>query len=180
VHVPERTDPELLLGESPSDFGAFYDRHVGIVSAFVARRINQPEVIFDLVAETFARALERRDQYDAARGPASAWLLGITRNLMIDSGRRGQVEAAARRRLGLPRIELDDDQLTLITERSNLDLEAALSHLAPEQREAILRRVVLDESYGEIATALRCSEQVARKRVSRGLAALRSRLEGGL
>jgi DNA-directed RNA polymerase specialized sigma24 family protein len=37
---------------------------------------------------------------------------------------------------------------------------------------------VIDErDYAEIAEQMRCSEQVARKRVSRGLAAMRARLE---
>jgi RNA polymerase sigma-70 factor (ECF subfamily) len=37
---------------------------------------------------------------------------------------------------------------------------------------------VIDErSYADIAGELRCSEQVVRKRVSRGLAQLRARLE---
>ena len=47
-----------------------------------------------------------------------------------------------------------------------------------EQREGVIRRVLLDESYAEMASDLRCSEQVVRKRVSRGLAALRANLEG--
>jgi RNA polymerase sigma-70 factor (ECF subfamily) len=46
-----------------------------------------------------------------------------------------------------------------------------------DQREAVLRRVVLDESYTAIAQRLRCSEMVVRKRVSRGLASLRASLE---
>jgi DNA-directed RNA polymerase specialized sigma24 family protein len=46
------------------------------------------------------------------------------------------------------------------------------------EREAVIRRVVLEESYRAIAAELRCSEQVVRKRVSRGLARLRGGLEG--
>jgi RNA polymerase sigma-70 factor (ECF subfamily) len=42
----------------------------------------------------------------------------------------------------------------------------------------VIRRVVLEQSYAAIATELRCSEQVVRKRVSRGLAALRAMVEG--
>ena len=59
------------------DFGAFYEEHVGAVTAYVARRAGRPDLTFDLVAETFARALEHRDRYDPHRGPAVAWLFGI-------------------------------------------------------------------------------------------------------
>ena len=45
------------------------------------------------------------------------------------------------------------------------------------RRAVILRRVVLDESYAAIAGRLRCSEQVVRKRVSRGLASLRENVK---
>jgi hypothetical protein len=63
-------------------------------------------------ASPFARALERRGQYDPARGPALAWLLGIASNLIADAARRGRVEAASRTRLGMEPVELDDEQLT--------------------------------------------------------------------
>jgi RNA polymerase sigma-70 factor (ECF subfamily) len=159
------------------DFGCFYDRHLAALTAIARCWVERPELVFDLVAETFARALEHRDQYDPRKGPAVAWLLGIARNLMIDSARRGRVEATSRLRLGLHSIELDDEQLELIAERSGVELRSALASLEASQREAVIRRVVLDQSYGAIATDLRCSEQVVRKRVSRGLARLRETLE---
>lgn len=172
------SDARLLASDRASDFGAFYDRHLGAVTAFVGRRVRQPEVIFDLVAETFARALEHRAHYDAARGPAIGWLIGISRNLITDAVRRGEVEAASRIRLGMAPVELEDEQLELIAERGAIDLRTALSSLPAEQRDGVIRRVLLDESYTTIASDLRCSEQVVRKRVSRGLAALRASVGG--
>jgi RNA polymerase sigma factor (sigma-70 family) len=173
-----RSDADLLASGVAVDFGCFYDRHLEALVAFVGSRTREPELIFDIVAETFARALASRATYDRAKGPAIAWLLGIARNLMIDAGRRGKVEADARRRLEMAPIELDDEQLALIGERGRHNLQAALASLPAEQREAVLRRVVLDEPYAVIASAVRCSEQVVRKRVSRGLAALRETVEG--
>lgn len=174
----ERADAELLGSGVASDFGSFYDRHVNAVTAFVGSWAVRPEVVFDLVAETFARALEHRDQYDPVKGPAVAWLFGIARNLVIDSARRGQVEATSRRRLGMAAVELDDENLAIVSDRVKLDLHSALGSIAAEQREAVIRRVVLEQSYATIATELRCSEQVVRKRVSRGLAALRGMVKG--
>ena len=134
-------------------------------------------MVFDLVAETFARALEHRLQYNASRGPAVAWVLGIARNLMIDSARRGQVESDSRERLGMKRVVLDDEQLEVIADRADVRLRDALASLEAVEREAVIRRIVLEESYRAIAADLRCSEQVVRKRVSRGLARLRESLE---
>ena len=176
METREQSDASLL-GGTPGDFGRFYDRHLPAVTAYVSSRVGQPEVIFDLVAETFARALERRAQYDAGRGPAIAWLLGIARHLMLDSFRRGQVEAASRLRLGMAAVALEDEQLEAIAERGRIDLRAALAGLPDDQRDGVIRRVLLDESYRDMAEDLRCSEQVVRKRVSRGLSALRANLE---
>ena len=131
-----------------------------------------------MLPKTFARALEHRLQYDASKGPAVAWLLGIAHNLMIDSARRGQVESESRERLGIGRVELDDQQLEVIADRADVELRDALASLEAVEREAVIRRVVLEESYRAIAADLRCSEQVVRKRVSRGLARLRESLEG--
>ncbi len=75
-------------------------------------------------------------------------------------------------------VQLDDEQLAVIAERGRVDLRAALALMPAEQRAAVDRRVVLDQPYPAIAADLRCSEQVVRKRVSRGLAALRANLEG--
>jgi RNA polymerase sigma-70 factor (ECF subfamily) len=83
----------------------------------------------------------------------------------------------SRRRLGVAPIAVDDAQLELIETRSQVDLRAVLAGLPAEQSEAIIRRFVLQESYPEIAARLSCSEQVVRKRVSRGLANARQAVE---
>jgi DNA-directed RNA polymerase specialized sigma24 family protein len=67
--------------------------------------------MLDLVAETFARALERREQFDPQRGSAVVWLSGIANHLFLDSMRRGRVADESRRRLGMERIHVEDDQL---------------------------------------------------------------------
>jgi RNA polymerase sigma-70 factor (ECF subfamily) len=172
------SDGVLLSSLDGGAFGVFYERHVGAVTSYVASRVGAPDLTFDVVAETFARALEHRASYDASRGPAIAWLVGIARNLIADAGRRGRVDAAARRRLGIRRIALDDDQLALIEERGRSDFAEALAALPAEQQEAVIRRVIADEPYPLIAASVGCSEEVVRKRVSRGLARLRRNLEG--
>lgn len=175
--MPERSDDELLRSRVVDDFGRFYERHVGAVTAFVGRRVSDPELVFDFVAETFARALERRGQFDPERGVAVAWLLAIAHNLMVDAARRRVVAADARERLAMAPIALDDEQIERIAQHARADLGSMLAGLSKEQREAVVRRFVLDQSYPEIAAELRCSEQVIRQRVSRGRARLRQTLE---
>jgi len=177
VRVGNAEDAALLGSRDQNDFGRFYERHVGAVVSYLGPRVRGADVVFDLTAETFARAFERRGQYDPARGPAVAWVLVIARNLLIDSVRRSRVVDDSRRRLGVAPLAVDDAQLELIETRSQVDLRAVLAGLPAEQSEAIIRRFLLQESYPEIAEQLSCSEQVVRKRVSRGLANARQAVE---
>jgi RNA polymerase sigma factor (sigma-70 family) len=168
------TDEELLSQGSDEGFAVLYRRRYPLIRGYLRRQVGrQPELVLDLVAETFARALERRGQFDQHRGSAVGWLLGIARNLLLDAMREGRVAETSRRRLGMERIVVESEQLELIERESSSELEGALSALPNQQREAIERRVLDEEPYAAIAAAIGCSEQVVRKRVSRGLAALR-------
>ena len=73
----------------------------------------------------------------------------------------------------------DDAAAEAMERHMRLDLEEALAALPAEQREAVIRRVLAEEPYAVIAARVGCSEQVIRKRVSRGLASLRQSLQGG-
>jgi RNA polymerase sigma factor (sigma-70 family) len=170
----ERSDEDLLAGGSAEEFALLYERSHALVRGYLGRRLaTRPDVVLDLVAETFARALERRRQFDPRRGSAVGWLLGIAHHLLLDAIRRGRVADESRRRLGFERISIDDARLELVERDSQSELQGALAALPSEQREAIERRILGEEPYALIAERIGCSEQVVRKRVSRGLAALK-------
>jgi RNA polymerase sigma factor (sigma-70 family) len=170
----ESSDEELLSSGDAEDFGRLYERSYPLVRGYLRRRVgSRPDVVLDLVAETFARALERRDQFDPQRGPAIGWLLGIAHNLLADAARRGRVADDSRRRLGMERLVVADEQLEAIERENHGDLERLLGAIPDQQRRAVEERVLNDEPYAAIAMQIGCSEQVVRKRVSRGLAALR-------
>jgi RNA polymerase sigma-70 factor (ECF subfamily) len=165
---------------SASGFSAFYRRFERPLLGFFVRATGRPDLAADLAAETFARALECVDSYDPARGRADQWLFGIARNVLSTSYRHGRVDAAARERLGLPTLVLDDHAIEAIVRLSagQDDATLALAELPHEQQRAIEARVLEERDYAEIAHQLRCSEAVVRQRVSRGLRALRTRLAG--
>jgi RNA polymerase sigma-70 factor (ECF subfamily) len=170
----EPSDEELLAGGRTEDFGALYERTYPLIRAYLRRRAGaRPDLVLDLLAETFARALERREQFDPQRGSAVVWLLAIANHLLLDSVRRGRVADESRRRLGMERILVEDEQLELIERDSASELQRALGRLPGEQREAVELRVLQEAAYTAMAEQVGCSEQVVRKRVSRGLSALR-------
>jgi RNA polymerase sigma factor (sigma-70 family) len=174
----EPTDAQLLRRSTrtPDAYVAFYDRHERAVVAFVGGMVRDPELIVDIVAETFARAYQSRGTF-REEGSGRAWLLGIARHVVLAGWRRGRVEEQARGELRMRAIALTEETLRAV-ERTVLESEATvvdawLADLPPDQREAVRRRVLAEDDYATIAADLECSEAVVRQRVSRGLATLR-------
>jgi RNA polymerase sigma factor (sigma-70 family) len=177
MHATDSTDEQLLSARDAASFERFYCRHVESVLGFFARRTRDPELAADLCAETFAAALASRHRYRPEAGAAAAWLYGIASKKLADAQRRGYAERRARRRLGMERIELSDDDVARIARLAEaVEVRALVDRLAPEQRDAITAHVLDERPYDEIAAELDTSEAVVRKRVSRGLAAMRRRM----
>jgi RNA polymerase sigma-70 factor (ECF subfamily) len=179
AECPDELHLNRIAAGDPDAFSRFYREHLDAVVAFFGQRVTSPELAFDLAAETFAAVIGSAGSY-AGDGPAVAWLFGIARNKLRESARRGRVEAAARSRLGLAPIALDDTDLARVEQRvqaGQLDLAGKLAALPESMREALIARVVDERSYAQIARELRCSEQVVRQRVSRGLERLRTAIE---
>ncbi len=177
-----RSDAELLAltPVDPNAFGEFYRRNERDVLRYFMHWTRSPELAGDLMAETFAVVFESLASYRAERGEPRPWLFGIARNLLARSVRRGRVEDATRRRLGLAPLEMSDEALERVEAlASGGDLGAvdALGELSVVLREAVAGRVLEEREYRELAAALDCSESVVRQRVRRGLAQIRERLE---
>src|SRR5215207_6900931 len=144
------SDDELLASLEPGSFAVFYRRHVEDLVAFFMRRTRNAELAADLTAETFAAALVARARFDPGRGSASAWLFGIA---LTDA---------------------DIERIDALG--SSVRAHVLLERLSPQQRDAIRAHVIDERPYGEIALWQGTSEAVVRKRVSRGLAAVRQRM----
>ncbi len=175
-----RTDGELLVATAgdPEAFAVFYRRHVRGVLAFFRRRVSSADVALDLTAETFAAALEGSRRYELRLEPARGWLYGIAWNKLHEAQRRGRAEDAVRRALGMAPIVLDDEAIERIEALTGGAALELLEDLPDEQRSAVRARIVDDRSYPEIAAELHCSQSVVRKRVSRGVRAIRAKMEG--
>jgi RNA polymerase sigma factor (sigma-70 family) len=179
----ERGDVDALLTAAQvgrTEFTAFYRHFERSMLGFFMNATGRPDLAADLAAETFARALESVEAFDPARGRADQWLCGIARNVLGESFRHGRVEVAARARLGLPELVLDDHAAETIRRLSakHEPLTVALGALPDEQQHAIAARVVDERECPEIARELECSEALVRQGVSRGLRTLRTRLAG--
>jgi RNA polymerase sigma factor (sigma-70 family) len=173
-----RTDGELLVATAtdPEAFGTFFRRHVRGVLAFFRRRVTSAELALDLTAETFAAALEASSRYELRPEPARNWLYGIAWNKLHEAQRRGRADDTVRRALGMAPIVLTDEGLARVEALAGSPALEVMESLPAPQRDAVRARVVEGRDYEEIAEELHCSTSVVRKRVSRGLAAMRTRM----
>ena len=179
------SDSELLRASQrdPRAFEVLFERHAAQMRGWLAGRVGEVATANDLLAETFAQAWRSRRRFCGEdQGAGTAWLYGIARNLLRQHYKRGRVETAARRRLGITVNAPYEDDLDAILERLDAEslhaeLEAALETLPQGHRRALDQRIIQGLPYDEIAAELACSQENARARVSRGLRALNSILK---
>ena len=151
-------------------FQRFLDQHREPVLAFL-RAFVGPGDADDCFQETFIAAFRGYERMDG-RHPR-AWVMTIARSKAIDHHR-------SRTRRPEPREDLGDLETPAHTVGAIGDLDGeiwkAVAALGGSQREAVALRYAADLPYREIATALDCSEEAARRRVADGLASLRKTL----
>lgn len=178
------TDAELIVvsQHDPEAFCELYDRWAEPLLGFFARRVGDPEVAADLLAETVAVVFEKRARFRDTGRPGSAWLYTIASRQLSRYRRRRTVELRAVERLGMTVPGLDDDSTRAIEALIERDgghgpLAQAISHISPAEREAVELRVIEELGYREIAARLNCSVIAARVRVHRGLTRLHKSME---
>lgn len=177
----EHTDDELVAALARGDDAAFagiYRRYLPLVLRWCWCETHNRELAADLSAEVFAAALTAARRY-RGEGSVGAWLLGIARNKLRESRKRGRIEDSARRQLGVQPTAITDADLERVEEIASIDqtILTLVAGLPEDQRRALVGRVVEERSYEQIAQELRCSELAVRQRVSRGLRTLRSQME---
>lgn len=185
--MPALSDRDAVrrLRRDPKAITVIYERHVACLIAALASASGNREVAFDVAQETFARLLERGHRIRLTDdGSAWPWLWTVARNLLRDWQRRDVVDASARRRLRIPVAPYSEQAIEELIARVDAEalqqaLGLALESLPPEQREAVVGRVLLGHEYPSLAERSGVSEQALRARVSRGLRTLRIRLSGG-
>ncbi|MGX6449678.1 RNA polymerase sigma factor [Patulibacter sp. S7RM1-6] len=154
---------------------ALYRRHAQSLLAFFQRRVRDPELAVDLVADTFELVIERRAQF---RGETElelrGWLWRIALSVLGGAQERER-RAAVRDRDGVrPPRGLTDAELERVEELAGiLPLRTAvtesLGDLPEGTRDAVRMHVVEGLSYATIASRLGIRQDAARARVMRAL-----------
>jgi RNA polymerase sigma-70 factor (ECF subfamily) len=175
---------ELVPINTAEGFVALYRRESPMLLTFCARRVLDGETALDLVAETFAQAFRGRKGFrGTTEVEARAWLLTIARRQIARFLERGALDRKLVHKVGMQVPAMAPDEIAEVERRAGLPelrslIGGELAKLTDDQRVALRLRVVEERSYEEVAEQLGVTEATARARVSRGLRAMSTALEG--
>jgi RNA polymerase sigma-70 factor (ECF subfamily) len=168
VHASDDSEAELVAlmvdyqAGQRAAFERLYGRLAGELERFLGAVLRDPQVVRDLVQETFLELHRSRRTYRPPL-PVRPWVFGVARNVV----RRHRRDAA--------RDEAAGPGAALFGSRAAaLDLERALALLPPGKREAWLLHHGEGLSFKEIARRLGIGVGNAKLRSSRAMGALRA------
>jgi RNA polymerase sigma-70 factor, ECF subfamily len=180
--TPDEQLIQLMVAGDEQAFIALFRRRRGEVYRFALHMTASGATAEDVTQEVFMAVIRDAGRYDPARATVSAWLCGITRNLV-------------RRRLERDRIMLPLDEsaapghpdgaagagdpLDDLTRAEGIEtLRRAVSSLPVRYREAVVLCDLQEMSYADAADALGCAIGTVRSRLHRGRTLLAAKMRG--
>ena len=178
------SDPTLISDSIAAGFkagsehglAAAYEAHGALVHTLCARA--HPNAAADLTQEVFISAWRARDRFDPSRGPLAAWLVGITKNKIVDAYRKnGRQVPTAFDADGSRVARIPDDQAPVDDLANRLLVTEAMATL-PERAQMVLRLAFFDDmTHDQIAETTGVPLGTVKSDIRRGLARLRRYLE---
>jgi RNA polymerase sigma factor (sigma-70 family) len=148
-------------------FQRFLDEHRDIVFRFLVASVGR-DAADDCFQETFLSAMTAYPRLRAGSNHR-AWVLTIAHRKALDHHR-------ARARHAIPVQDVPEVAVYDAPPRDD-EAWARVRELPPKQRAALLLRYAGDLSHAEVAAALGCSEEAARRSAHEGLKKLRLEME---
>src|SRR5215203_3991238 len=179
------TDEELVARSKTGDaesFNQLVKRWERPIFALAYRTLGREEDARDVTQETFLRAFRALAGF---KGDAkfSSWLYRIALNLCRDWMRKERRAPLAEVPEGVAIEDLASERgptetVEDLAARAELGREVAkaMTHLPPEQRQAIILKEYHGLTFQEIADLMRCSLSTVKTRVYQGLSTLRNQL----
>jgi RNA polymerase sigma-70 factor (ECF subfamily) len=146
----EPDEPQQVAPSTAASFAAWVGPSL-LAMTRLARRLAPDADPDDVVQESLARAWQKWDLYDAARGSATAWLLAITAD-QARSARRTKV-----RRLRLIDEHAEFPDAPAPQHQHDLDLDRAIDDLPERQQLAVQLHYFVGLSVDETAAAMGCA-----------------------
>jgi len=153
-------------------------RHFDRVHAICRRITGHPEDALDATQEALIAISRGISRYDA-RAAFTTWLYRVATNAALDEVRRRKRRPAS---TDIDALDHTPDPAAgpggsvESAVAARIDVDAALTTLAPEFRAAVVLRDLCDLDYAEIAEALGVPIGTVRSRIARGRAAIAAEL----
>jgi RNA polymerase sigma-70 factor (ECF subfamily) len=172
-----RRDPDLL--------DRLIEQYQHRLLRYLTYLTGHRELAEDLFQETWIRVLERGHQYDG-KHEFSTWLFSVARHLCIDSMRKknpvsldGLLDDSNDARAPLDPVDIRPTALEIIAQHEHAErINAALTCIAAEYREAIVLRFQEGLTLDEIASVTGAPLGTIKSRLYRGLNLLMPLLKG--
>jgi RNA polymerase sigma-70 factor (ECF subfamily) len=180
-------DPSLLADliarmarRDESALCALYDATVAKVYGVAVRILRVAAAAEEVVVDTFHQAWREAARFDLARGAPLAWLLTICRSRALDARRAADRAVAHEDPDSLRRADghdVEDDPLDLLAAlETRAALHAALTRLAPAQRQMLGLAFFRGYTHEEIAAHAALPLGTVKSQIRRALTALRREL----
>jgi RNA polymerase sigma factor (sigma-70 family) len=165
------------------EFERIYRANVDAVTAYFARRTDDPHLVADLTADTFVAVITGFGSFDPRKGTARAWVFGIAGHVYAS-----YCEAYSRQQHRLHRLagrrDLDYDQVEELLERVDAeraarDLIIRLAALSERDRAVIELVDIAGLEPTEAAAALGLAPGTTRMRLMRARTRLRKQAAPG-
>ncbi|HEX3452354.1 MAG TPA: RNA polymerase sigma factor [Solirubrobacteraceae bacterium] len=160
-----------MSAAQPPPFQAFLDAQREVVWRYLVATVGATEAD-DCFQETFVSALRAYPRL-RADSDLRAWVLTIAHRKALDA-----LRARARRAQPVADVAAIDSRRTAaVAGESDGELWRAVGALPARQRSAVVLRYVADLAHRDIASAIGCSEDAARRSLHEGLTKLRKVVE---
>ncbi|MER5397607.1 RNA polymerase sigma factor [Streptomyces sp. NPDC002599] len=173
-HREDDTDAALLRAVSDGDsaaMAALYDRHAGWLHARLTRRCADPEIVREVLQDTFVTVWRSAAGHRGAE--AGGWLWTIAARRLVDARRVQERAARVEYAAPAPAPSAEDRVLARLEYG---DLGTALDRISPELREVLRATVVDGLTTREAARLLGIPEGTVKTRALRARAELRKAL----
>lgn len=178
----EQSDDSDLLGGLASgnqaSLAALYDRYGNAALGLAFKVCGNRAIAEDIVQEAFLALWQKPDSFDARRGSAGSFLMGIVHHKAVDAVRR---EASVHRReenfAAEPQESSEDEvvEAAWVAMRKS-KVRAALALLSDVQREALELAYLQGLTYSDVAARLDIPLGTAKTRMRDGMIRMRTLL----
>ncbi|MFD6028887.1 RNA polymerase sigma factor [Streptomyces griseoluteus] len=171
----EKDDGALLRAVAGGDQAALadlYDRHAGWLHARLTRRCADPEVVREVLQDTFVTVWRSAAGHRGAE--AGGWLWTIAARRLVDARRAQERTARAAPEPEPAAVPSAEDRVLARLEYG--DVGTALDRISPELREVLRATVVDGLTTREAARLLGIPEGTVKSRARRARTELRSAL----